>query len=130
MKVALLLSASLVFTFLELFYGYSRRGLSPVSTFKKFPRIDTIHLAKQNEKTLLESRVCRRCKCQYLDRNQSCMFHPGIYSGRLNRVNDIDTSDLEYFWSCCGQASLGSTGCVLQLNHLSYDKITIRHSVH
>ncbi|CAN0027696.1 unnamed protein product, partial [Hapterophycus canaliculatus] len=44
--------------------------------------------------------TCRNCKQQFRrDENteDACSFHPGLFSGRLNRINDIDTSGLEYF---------------------------------
>lgn len=47
-------------------------------------------------------------------------FHPGLFSGRLNRVNDVDTSGLEYFWSCCGQPDKEHPGCATG-RHASYD---------
>lgn len=47
-------------------------------------------------------------------------FHPGFFSGRLNRVNDVDTSGLEYFWSCCGQPDKEHSGCITG-RHVSYD---------
>ncbi|CAN0033891.1 unnamed protein product, partial [Discosporangium mesarthrocarpum] len=40
-------------------------------------------------------------------------YHPGIFSGRLNRVNDTDTSDLEFFWSCCGEMDPDHPGCTV-----------------
>lgn len=61
-------------------------------------------------------RTCKQCKKQFIpSKNNSgkdCVFHPGIYSGRLNRINDVDTSDLEFFWSCCGEYSLSAEGCM------------------
>ena len=61
-------------------------------------------------------KTCKNCHLQYVPRDnmnsKTCKFHPGIYSGRLNRINDIDTSDLEYFWSCCGEYNLSAIGCV------------------
>lgn len=47
-------------------------------------------------------------------------FHPGLYSGRLNRVNDVDTSGLEFFWSCCGEYDHEHPGCK-RTRHASYD---------
>ncbi|CAN0465569.1 unnamed protein product, partial [Laminaria digitata] len=47
-------------------------------------------------------------------------FHPGLFSGRLNRVNDVDTSGLEYFWSCCGEGDRSHAGCATG-RHASYD---------
>lgn len=47
-------------------------------------------------------------------------YHPGFFSGRLNRVNDVDTSGLEYFWSCCGQPDKEHPGCITG-RHASYD---------
>ncbi|CAM9589043.1 unnamed protein product [Phaeothamnion confervicola] len=70
--------------------------------------------------------TCRNCKEQFLrTRNgqRSCKFHPGIYTGRLNRVNDIDTSGLEYFWSCCGEYERKGVGCIVG-PHESYDDTT------
>jgi len=61
-------------------------------------------------------RTCKNCKLSFImEENiklKSCNFHPGIYSGRLNRINDIDTSDLEYFWSCCGEYNISARGCI------------------
>ena len=74
----------------------------------------------------LEAQTCRNCKKQFDNSNSNsstiCSFHPGIYSGRLNRVNDIDTSGLEYFWSCCGQDSVHAEGCIKNTKHVSYDE--------
>lgn len=68
------------------------------------------------------SKTCKNCKKQFKnDDNVACVFHPGIYTGRLNRINDVDTSDLEFFWSCCGEYSISSTGCISTGKHYSYD---------
>eukprot|EP01041_Mallomonas_annulata_P007102 gene7102-14447_t len=70
------------------------------------------------------SRTCKQCKQQFNPahnfKSKTCTFHPGIYSGRLNRINDVDTSDLEFFWSCCGEYQLSSIGC-LTTHHYTYD---------
>lgn len=61
-----------------------------------------------------ELNTCRFCKCQFSPlKPTACQFHSGIYTGRLNRVNDIDTSDLQYFWTCCGSYELGAPGCMI-----------------
>ena len=66
--------------------------------------------------------TCRRCKKQFSpEQNTICVHHPGIYSGRLNRINDVDTSDKEFFWSCCGEYELHATGCLHLDKHCSYD---------
>eukprot|EP00752_Nemacystus_decipiens_P012212 g10827.t1 len=67
--------------------------------------------------------TCRNCKKQFRrDENEdgACSYHPGFFSGRLNRVNDVDTSGLEYFWSCCGQPDKEHPGCITG-RHESYD---------
>eukprot|EP00903_Cladosiphon_okamuranus_P011696 g11001.t1 len=67
--------------------------------------------------------TCRNCKKQFRrDENEdgACSYHPGFFSGRLNRVNDVDTSGLEYFWSCCGQPDKDHPGCTTG-RHVSYD---------
>ena len=69
-------------------------------------------------------KVCKNCKKTYdpkLNTDTSCVYHPGHYSGRLNRINDVDTSDLEYFHSCCGEYDKTDPGCV-QSKHVSYDE--------
>jgi hypothetical protein len=68
-------------------------------------------------------KTCKNCKKQYDNKSNDikCIFHTGIYTGRLNRVNDVDTSDLEYFWSCCGNEELSSIGCNINEYHVSYD---------
>ena len=74
--------------------------------------------AKQGSPT----KTCKRCKLQYKnDESSTCRSHPGIYSGRLNRVNDVDTSDKEFFWSCCGEYELHAPGCLNLDSHCSYD---------
>ncbi|CAN0049103.1 unnamed protein product [Choristocarpus tenellus] len=68
-------------------------------------------------------RTCRNCHSQFYpedNNDEACRFHPGIFTGRLNRVNDVDTSGLEYFWSCCGEYELDHPGCVVT-SHESYD---------
>ena len=104
-------------------------------------RLRRKHVACTNEDTMVPldkariSRVCRNCKQQYTNdianaNEPGCHFHPGIYSGRLNRINDVDTSDLEYFWSCCGNYNLTSKGCIVGSKHVSYDDTTYtRYSV-
>jgi hypothetical protein len=77
-------------------------------------------------------RTCKQCKTQYdpNDNSQSaasCRFHAGIYSGRLNRINDVDTSGLEFFWSCCGEYELASLGCVRAPRHTSVRLCTAPH---
>ncbi|CAM9776510.1 unnamed protein product [Chrysoparadoxa australica] len=60
--------------------------------------------------------TCRNCKQQFDPTadggEEACKYHPGNFTGRLNRVNDIDTSGLEYFWSCCGAEAKDAPGCV------------------
>ena len=75
-----------------------------------------------NDGKIVSMKTCKNCKKQYdsIKNDNSCRFHSGIYTGRLNRVNDVDTSDLEYFWSCCGMYNLDEPGCLIQ-QHTSYD---------
>ena len=76
-----------------------------------------------NNPTNRLKRTCKRCRQQYVERSGSgiCISHPGIYSGRLNRVNDVDTSDKEFFWSCCGNYDLSAPGCLILDEHHGYD---------
>lgn len=47
--------------------------------------------------SVTKNRTCRQCKKQYTPgSSEKCSFHPGIFSGRLNRINDIDTSVRHY----------------------------------
>ena len=67
-------------------------------------------------------RTCKNCKKTFIKGDDSvCSFHPGLYTGRLNRINDVDTSDMEFFWSCCGNYDLNSSGCINTKQHVSYD---------
>ena len=116
--------------------------------FQRYPRsIRMVRLREgvsSNDDTMVPlnkariTRVCRNCKQQYSNalpnanegESAGCQFHPGIYSGRLNRINDVDTSDLEYFWSCCGNYELTSKGCIVGSKHVSYDDTSYtRYSV-
>ena len=76
------------------------------------------------------TKTCKRCKSQFTpgDKSSTCRSHPGIYSGRLNRVNDVDTSDKEFFWSCCGEYDLHAPGCLNLDSHCSYDDDDSAHS--
>lgn len=77
---------------------------------------------QESQEPILTKKTCKHCKKQYIPGGEDdCTFHPGIYSGRLNRINDVDTSDLEFFWSCCGEYELGAMGCVRGRKHVSYD---------
>jgi hypothetical protein len=73
------------------------------------------------------TRTCRQCKQQFggsSSPSTACKFHPGYYTGRLNRINDVDTSGLEFFWSCCGEYDVHAAGCVTAERHVSYDEAT------
>jgi len=79
---------------------------SPIKMSKS--RLFTSRMGSDNYRS-----TCKNCHKTFCKDSidQKCNFHPGIYSGRLNRINDIDTKDLEYFWSCCGEYQLESEGC-------------------
>ena len=116
---------ALLFVIINLTFGYEMLTFSKLSrlNLRKLSKATTIQLSKNIDSSSPKtSRVCRRCKCQYIKKNEPCSFHPGIYSGRLNRVNDVDTSDLEYFWSCCGKNPIDAEGCIVIPDHLSYDE--------
>lgn len=61
-----------------------------------------------------EWRVCRVCK-QLYDPAQngpdSCLHHTAPFTGRLLRVEPTDTSDLGFFYDCCGATSVDAPGC-------------------
>jgi hypothetical protein len=112
----------------------------PASAYRHFPsrfmRHSTELLISQpkSDPTNMPRRTCKACKQQYQASNEGtceevCSFHPGIFSGRLNRINDIDTSDLEYFWSCCGAYELESRGCIQRSRHTSYDDEGVTYSI-
>lgn len=69
-------------------------------------------------------RVCRVCKQEYLPSENgptACRFHPAVnFSGRLMRVAPTETSDLEFFWDCCGSTDRFAPGCKYGW-HKSYD---------
>lgn len=68
-------------------------------------------------------RVCRVCKCKFdVDENgpRSCRHHPQLFSGRLLRVTPTDTSDLTYFYDCCGATDSNAPGCTYSY-HETYD---------
>ncbi|CAM9876597.1 unnamed protein product [Ectocarpus sp. 6 AP-2014] len=74
-------------------------------------------------RTSTATSTCRNCKQQFNPDDNvdgSCSYHPGLFSGRLNRINDVDTSGLEYFWSCCGETDPSHPGCI-KGKHASYD---------
>ena len=108
----------------------SRSKLSPVIEGRE---MEIAPLQSEGKKTLSVKpeakkqttlKVCKNCKKNYdpkLNTDTSCLYHPGHYSGRLNRINDVDTSDLEYFHSCCGEYDKYHPGCV-QGKHVSYDE--------
>ena len=74
----------------------------------------------------MSSKTCKNCKKQFSNgqttSGNECRYHPGYYTGRLNRINDVDTSDLEFFWSCCGEYSSAAEGCLVRSMHFSYDE--------
>lgn len=68
-------------------------------------------------------RVCRVCKKQF-DPNEngprSCRRHTSAFSGRLLRVEPTETSDLTFFYDCCGATDVNAPGCTFG-RHESYD---------
>ncbi|CEM36176.1 unnamed protein product [Vitrella brassicaformis CCMP3155] len=82
------------------------------------------HNSLPDESGLSRPATCRQCKRSFVpEHNHSlaCCYHAGVFSGRLNRVNDVDTSDLEFFWSCCGEYDREHPGCVVT-RHMSFDE--------
>lgn len=76
---------------------------------------------RMGEKSLRTARVCRVCREQYVENGpQACRSHRAMYSGRLLRVAPTDTSDLQYFWDCCGASQRDAPGCTRDW-HRSYD---------
>jgi hypothetical protein len=118
-------------------FAYSPGQIQPLKRLRLNPLVvDRFNCAKVDEPAIKSTAsTCRFCKKQYdcsdnlLGKAGPCVFHPGIYSGRLNRVNDIDTSDKEFFWSCCGEYELGAVGCINAERHYSYDEQGPRYSV-
>lgn len=69
------------------------------------------------------SRVCRVCKKQYdpaKNGPQACRHHPTSFTGRLLRVEPTDTSDLGFFYDCCGATTRDAPGCTLSA-HQPYE---------
>lgn len=68
-------------------------------------------------------RVCRVCKRQFdpvENGPRSCRHHTQSFSGRLLRVSPTDTSDLQYFYDCCGATDPHAPGCSYGF-HQTYD---------
>lgn len=60
--------------------------------------------------------VCRVCKNTYDPAENgptACRYHPEQFSGRLLRVEPTDTSDLQFFFDCCGATDRDAPGCTL-----------------
>uniref|UniRef100_A0A7S1TIL7 Uncharacterized protein n=1 Tax=Compsopogon caeruleus TaxID=31354 RepID=A0A7S1TIL7_9RHOD len=108
--------------FCEVFWGVERNRVDGHSGVVCGRRKGMVMVGMEGETGTW--RVCRLCKGQYdpgQNTGRSCRRHSGYYSGRLNRVNDVDTSDLEYFWNCCGEESKHAHGCEWG-HHVSYDE--------
>jgi len=80
-------------------------------------------------------KTCKHCKKQFPEdlsggETSPCTFHTGIFTGRLNRINDVDTSDLEYFWTCCGSYELSALGCFTAKKHRSVSAIITYLLIH
>jgi len=69
------------------------------------------------------TKTCRACLQQYKPSENNptaCHYHPGIYTGRLARIDDVDpTGAKDWFWSCCGEEREHG-GCT-QDQHRSFD---------
>lgn len=68
-------------------------------------------------------RVCRVCKSKFDPGDngpKSCRHHPQTFSGRLLRVTPTDTSDLAFFYDCCGAMDSSAPGCSYSY-HEAYD---------
>ncbi|KAM3577180.1 hypothetical protein VYU27_000863 [Nannochloropsis oceanica] len=69
------------------------------------------------------TKTCRACLQQYKSSENgptACHHHPGIYTGRLARIDDVDpTGAKDWFWSCCGEER-EHRGCT-QDYHRSFD---------
>ncbi|PXF48266.1 hypothetical protein BWQ96_01955 [Gracilariopsis chorda] len=86
----------------------------PVATRKAHMRVNA-------SATLL--RVCRICKKQFDPKQNgphSCQRHTCTFSGRLLRVEPTETSDLTFFYDCCGATDVDAPGCTFGC-HESYD---------
>ncbi|EWM28070.1 hypothetical protein Naga_100044g2 [Nannochloropsis gaditana] len=69
------------------------------------------------------TKTCRACLKQFNPSENppsACTFHPGIYTGRLARIDDTDPSGAkDFFWSCCG-GEREHPGCTHD-HHRSFD---------
>mmetsp|Transcript_23428 Transcript_23428/g.34049 ORF Transcript_23428/g.34049 Transcript_23428/m.34049 type:complete len:88 (+) Transcript_23428:61-324(+) len=76
----------------------------------------------------MATKMCKRCKKQYCpseNNPRSCQFHPEWYGGetaqRWKAPGDVDnSSEIQYFWTCCGDHDSNSKGCMYTF-HESYD---------
>lgn len=71
----------------------------------------------------LTKRVCRVCKQKFIpseNHSRACRHHTTMFSGRLLRVTPTETSDIGFFYDCCGATSMDAPGCTYAA-HLTYD---------
>lgn len=64
--------------------------------------------------TFAALQVCRICKKKFEPKHNghnSCQRHTTIFSGRLLRVEPTETSDLTFFYDCCGATDTEAPGC-------------------
>ena len=69
------------------------------------------------------AKVCRVCHQLYLPEEngpRACRSHPAAFTGRLMRAAPTETSDLQYFYDCCGATDRDAPGCFFAA-HKSYD---------
>lgn len=70
------------------------------------------------------SRVCRVCKQQFDPTEngpRACLHHTTVFSGRLLRVKPTETSDIGFFYDCCGATDVNAPGCHRDF-HRTYDE--------
>ena len=106
--------------------------LTPFSRSSQVQRLQCTHRRKltvyrwrMNAETLKPVlRVCRVCKQQFdpAENNaMACHHHTTVFSGRLLRVEPTETSDIGFFYDCCGATDVNAPGCHRDF-HRTYDE--------
>lgn len=103
-------------------HAFGLQRIGPFKADRQCPNVRRFFFM-QNTNAAKRMRVCRVCKKLFdQDRNgpRACRRHLALFTGRLLRVEPTETSDLTFFYDCCGATSPEAPGCSYG-SHESYD---------